>query len=148
MRRVKVLGMRWLALILGPVAFCIAGCGTSAATARAPARPVSRNVSQSRAAAYAKAVNLRPSDLPGFAGSTVAFPRDTNYGPYGRIGERCAGGVDRPGDVVGVYSPRFAHSHEHEAKPSMYPLEDIYSAGYLYPDASVASQSPGEFTET
>jgi hypothetical protein len=115
-----------------------AGCGTSSVNASDPSGPVS----ESHAIAYAKAVNLRPSDLRSLAGSTIALRRETKYGPFGTLGERCAGGADAPGEVFGVLSQRFARP-EHEG--SLFPIESVFSAVYVLRSDAMASHDVAVF---
>jgi hypothetical protein len=100
-------------------------------------------VSESHAIAYANAINLRPSDVHGLVGSTVALRRETKYGPLGSLGERCAGGVDAPGEVFGVLSQRFVRGQEHQS--NFLPIESVFSAVYLLRSDAMASQEVSVF---
>jgi hypothetical protein len=121
-------------LVSGLVAVFAAGCGASSVGII----NLGGSVSESHAIAYANAINLRPSDVHGLVGSTVALRRETKYGPLGRLGERCAGGVDAPGDVFGVLSQRFVRSREHQR--SFLPIESVFSAVYLLRSDAMASR--------
>ena len=126
---------RWLsvALVPGLVAVFVIGCGASSVGTI----KLGGSGSQPRVVAYASAINLRPSDVPGLVGSTVALHRETKYGPYGRLGERCAGGVDAPGGVFGVLSQRFVRSREHRS--SFLPIASVSSAVYVFRSDATAS---------
>ena len=141
-RNVTILIARRLSvasLVSGLVAALVAGCGSSSVGIIDLGGPVS----ESHAIAYANAINLRPSDVHGFVGSTVALRRKTKYGPYGSVGERCAGGVDASGEVFGVLSQRFVRSHEHEG--SFVPLESVFSAVYLLRSDAMAAHEVSVF---
>jgi hypothetical protein len=121
------------------VAVFVAGCGAS----RGDSYP-RRSVSEAQTVAYAHAVNLRPADVRGFVGSTAALRRKTRYGPYGTLGERCAGGVTQPGDVFGVLSPTFRRRHGLES--GSLPIdESVFSAVYLLRSDAMASHEVSVF---
>jgi hypothetical protein len=132
------LSMAWLISGL-VVAVFAAGCGASSVDTRDPGGPVS----ESHAIAFAKAVNLRPSDVQGLVGSTVALRRETKHGPYGSLGERCAGGVDEPGEVFGVLSQSFSRNYEYQS--SLFPIESVSSAVYLLRSDATASHEVAVF---
>jgi hypothetical protein len=120
-------------LVFGLVALLV-GCGTSAVGTSGRGAPVD----ESRAIVYANAINLRASDVPGLVGSATAHQRPTQYGPFGRLGDRCAGGAVRHGDVLGVLSDRFVGGHERH--PSFFPIRSVVSAVYVFRDDAMASQ--------
>lgn len=128
-----------VAWIISGVAVFAVGCGASSVGTRDPGGPVS----ESHAIAYAKAVNLRPSDVQGLVGSTVALRRETKYGPFGTLGERCTGGVDTPGEVFGVLSQRFSRNYERQS--SFFPIESVFSAVYLLRSDAIASHEVAVF---
>jgi hypothetical protein len=70
-------------LVSGLVAVSVAGCGASSAGIINLSGPAS----ESHAIAHANAINLRPSDVHGLVGSTVALRRETKYGQFGNIPE-------------------------------------------------------------
>lgn len=140
MRSVTILRARWLSaasLMSGLLAVFAAGCGTNRLDTADHGVPGS----ESNAIAYANAINLRASDLRGLVASTVALQRKTKYGPFGRLGERCAGGAGARGEVFGVLSQRFVGSHEH----SFFPIESVFSAVYVFPDDAMASHEVSVF---
>lgn len=135
-RNVTILIARRLSaasLASGLVAVLVAGCGAASVGTISLGGPVS----ESRAIAYANAINLRPSDVHGLVGSTVALRRETKYGPSGSLGERCAGGVDALGQVFGVLSQRFVRSREHRS--GFFPIESVFSAVYVFRSDATAS---------
>ena len=128
-----------VAWIISGVAVFAVGCGASSVGTRDPGGPVS----ESHAIAYAKAVNLRPSDVQGLVGLTVALRRETKYGPFGTLGERCTGGVDTPGEVFGVLSQRFSRNYERQS--SFFLIESVFSAVYLLRSDAIASHEVAVF---
>jgi hypothetical protein len=74
--------------------------GSAAARIAAPSA-----AARAHAAAYAHAVNLRAGDVPGMI-SRVREHRAAAP-PLGAAVARCAGGVSRPDQIIGIRSPRF-----------------------------------------
>jgi hypothetical protein len=69
--------------------------------------PTSRPTTKAQALAYAHAVNLRPSDMPGFTsiGSEAEAPEP---GQYGLQAIRCGGGVNPARRIVQAHSAEFS----------------------------------------
>ncbi len=91
------------ALVLG-LAGLLCGCG---GVATSTARVVAPAVTGAQAVAYARAVNLRQRDLPGFSGSggEAELPAP---GPAALAHARCTGGVSPLHRVAKIASPEFS----------------------------------------
>jgi len=74
------------------------------------------SVSQTQAQAFAREVNLRPSDLPGFVAGRARRERAAAPGPLGLSVERCDDGVV---SAIRVPSPRLSHSSAHRVEASL-----------------------------
>ncbi len=122
--RVRRIATTWL--VLAATAVLAAGCGSNAASASDAASE------QAQARAFAAAVNLSASDIPGFK---VALAGEGEHkaspGPLPRRVEQCDGGPRVNGASRGVTSPLLQ-------KQSV-PIETVLSAVYPMRDPSIAS---------
>jgi hypothetical protein len=86
----------------------IGGCGGSGHAARKPASARSAATSTSaKAAAFASAVNLKPSDVPGFAASSNRPRESSRERSLQHELQLCAGTVPFGGGVIQAQSPAF-----------------------------------------
>jgi hypothetical protein len=99
-----------LAAALGLALACaLPGCGGGGRSARKPV-PVAPSTSTSthaQAAAFAGAVNLKPTDVPGFAPSPSHQPESSRERSLQRELQRCAGPLPFGGGVLDAQSPAF-----------------------------------------
>lgn len=130
---------------LGAAVALLAGCGGS-----------------SSARTQARAINLRPGDLPGSTATQVR-EQHVRAGPLGEAAERCDGGLTASRDVVSYSSPRFARRerrrqaqsgpvevtaprHSAEAAPASQPtyssirepFESVHSVVYVFGSEAAA----------
>ena len=100
-------------LALAAIVVLVSGCGGGSGTTGTAATAASATAANSRAVAYARAVNLRASDVPGM----VSRVRERRAGapPLGAAVARCDGGVIRADEVVGIRSPRFRNQPQHQS---------------------------------
>ncbi len=121
-------------LVLAAIAVLLAACGSSS-HASSTSAPVGADkpIANPQAIAYARAVNLRVSDLPGFKLALAGESEhgDAPSGPVPRPVEECDGGPVVNGASRGVASPLFQ-------KESV-PIQTILSVVYPMRDPSIAS---------
>ncbi len=112
----------WLALAIGPT--LAAGCAGGAASASETASE------QAEARTFAAAVNLSPTDLPGF--EVVTGGEEGRPGPLYRPIEQCDGGPIVDGADRGLYSPLIQ-------KQSV-PVQTSLSGVYRMANSSIAAR--------
>jgi hypothetical protein len=108
-----------------------------------PAEPGGRELpfTKEQAAAYAHAVNLAASDVPGLREASGNTPRETHAGPFGAAAGRCEAGPVRAGEVLGILSPRFVRSNAgHNANEGLPTLEVVRSGVYFFGTEALADQ--------
>ncbi len=92
----------------------VSGCGGGSGTTGTASTAASATAANPRAVAYARAVNLRASDVPGMV--SRLRERRAAAPPLGAAVARCDGGVLRADEVVGIRSPRFRNQpQQHRA---------------------------------
>ena len=122
--RVRRIVAPWL--VLTAAAALTAGCGSNAASASDVASE------QAQARAFAAAINLSASDIPGFKVALAGEgEHEASLGPLSRRVEQCDGGPHVKGASRGVTSPLLQ-------KQSV-PIETVLSAVYPMRDPSIAS---------
>jgi hypothetical protein len=117
-------------LALAATAVLVAGCGGSSSSADSASAQVTK-----AQAAYAHAVNLRATDVPGLAASRVRL-KNTRHGWLDPV-EGCDGGGGQK--VTGILSPRFFASLNHGGVLSLLPLEAVQST--VFPAVSPVTAS-------
>jgi hypothetical protein len=125
----SVVGRRAVMLAAFAVCVMIAGCGGGGIA----------SVGETRAIAFARAVNLRLADVPGMATLVASF--ETNNGPpYGGCTTRVAA-ADRVGVGESAWFRRSkARSRDRFAVP-VPPVEGVHSVVYVMRESAVASQN-------
>lgn len=89
-------------------AAALAGCGGASHAARKPQAPRSAPApTQSKATAFASAVNLKAADVPGFAPSSEHQRESSRERSLQRELQRCAGPLPFGGGVIEAQSPSF-----------------------------------------
>jgi hypothetical protein len=88
------------------VAGLLAGCGGAASSVTGVSAPTSAPMTKAQAVAYAHAVNLHPSQMPGFT-SVAPEAEAPEPGRYGLEAIRCSGGIDPARRIVQVHSAEF-----------------------------------------
>ncbi len=88
------------------VAGLLAGCGGAASSVTGVPAPTSAPITRAQAVAYAHAVNLHPSEMPGFT-SVANEAEAPEPGRYGLEAIRCSGGIDPARRIVQVHSAEF-----------------------------------------
>jgi hypothetical protein len=140
----RVAAMPLILVVLAATAMLLAGCGGSSHTSSSSAAFDAARVNNLRRAeppvteaqgAYAHAVNLRASDVPGLAASRVRLPK-TRHGWLDPV-EGCDGGGGQK--VTGILSPRFSASLDHGGVLTLLPLEAVQST--VFPAVSPATAS-------
>jgi hypothetical protein len=118
-----------LVLVVAMTVMLLVGCGGST-HASSTSASVSANapITTARAAAYAKAVNLEPTDLPGM--SVQSSEDDAPPGPLGGEAARCAGAVNPNLMVARIRSANFSGA-AHEL---------IRSEVIVWPSAALATR--------
>lgn len=128
--RVARTAVGWL--VLGATATLVGGCGGDAASASNPAPARETTSEQAEARAFARAVNLRAFDIPGFkvvlAGEAE---HEASPGPFPRRVEQCDGGPVVNGASRGIASPLL--------QKEKVPIQTVLSGVYPMSDASMTS---------
>lgn len=116
------------------------GCGGTTASVVGVASPTSGPITKAQAVAYAHAVNLQPSDVPGFtsSGSETEVPKP---GRYGLEYSRCRGGVSPARRIAKIESTEFSAGRAFYGKV-MRSIVEVWPTPALVVSNHTTSHSP------
>jgi hypothetical protein len=136
MPRVAAIG-----LSLTAIAMLLAGCGSGGGSSGSKeiASGTGLSAVQQRALAYARAVNLRASDLPALVGDRRGERVAKSY-PFAQ----CGRGISHVGQVLGVFSQglgsKMKRRRGNSYTLSLLPTERVSSAVYVMQSAGIAAR--------
>jgi hypothetical protein len=130
-----------IGLSLTAIAALLAGCGSGGGSSgsKGTASGAGLSVVQQRALAYARAVNMRASDLPLLVGDRRGERVAKSY-PFAK----CGRGISHVGEVLGVFSRELGSKMERWRGGfhilSLFPIERVGSAVYVMQSAGIAAR--------